>query len=104
MPFFFQSVIYIAGSNSKDYIGLIRIHISTGMAPLTKFKVISKVKGQFGTANQPKRPIPGGLINKVDTATLDIFSRCSSLLFNRKVNFSKGQGHFGSYDSLLCYL
>ena len=46
---FFQSDIYVAGLNSKDQNGLIRIHIYISeMAPVIKVKAINKVKGQFG--------------------------------------------------------
>ena len=50
------------------------------MAPLIKFKVMNKVKGQFG--HQINQYDPSGLINKVDSATSDRFPSCSSLLLN----------------------
>ena len=40
-------------------------------------------------AQQINQKGPGGLINKVDTATSDRFPNCSSLLLNGKVHFSK---------------
>ena len=57
------------------------------MAFLIKVKVFNKVKGQFGTANQPKGP--RWIINIVYIAASDKFTSCSSLRLNRKVNFSK---------------
>ena len=69
------------------------------MAPLIKVKVINKVKGQFGTANQPKEPM---CIN-LQSGHCNI-RHVSKLFFNGKVNFSKVNVILGHMTVPMCYL
>ena len=57
------------------------------------------IKSRVHLAQQINRKDPGGLINKVDTATSDRFPSCSSLLLNGKVIYSKVKVKLGHMKS-----
>ena len=66
------------------------------MAPLIKVKVINKVKGQFGTANQPKGP--RWINEQSGHCNIRQVSKLFFTVIQWKGQFFKSQGHIGSYD------